>query len=401
VGLLIAASAFAQEEDEVCPNLKGDRLAPGALRRALQAHEEWFLRGGWLVGPTVPGKAIFCNLDLSGAKLAGAVLGWADLAGADLSDADLRGAILFEADLRGADLRLANLSEVELSRADLTDADLLYAVLDGADLTDADVTGANLRGAELRGADLHGTDLTGAKLSYAALAGAEYAPVTAPAKGHLAGLRGLDTVHFPPGESSGLVQLRAQLAEVGLRDLERQATYAIERQTTEHKLAEWDAHPLLALEGAFRLVFFEWTTAYGLYPGRALLLLLALIGLFAPVYLIPLRSWSGRGGIYRVWPERRLEGMGHRAELMKEAKVERLRPWGPGVAGYALWFSLLSAFHIGWRELNVGNWLARLQAREYLLHPTGWVRVVAGVQSLLSVYLLAIWALTYFGRPFQ
>jgi hypothetical protein len=26
---------------------------------------------------------------------------------------------------------------------------------------------------------------------------------------------------------------------------------------------------------------------------------------------------------------------------------------------------------------------------------------VAGLQSLLSVYLLAIWALTYFGRPFQ
>jgi hypothetical protein len=60
----------------------------------------------------------------------------------------------------------------------------------------------------------------------------------------------------------------------------------------------------------------------------------------------------------------------------------------------------LSAFHIGFRELNVGNWISRLQAREYALQAVGWVRVVAGVQSLLSVYLLAIWALTYFGRPF-
>lgn len=32
---------------------------------------------------------------------------------------------------------------------------------------------------------------------------------------------------------------------------------------------------------------------------------------------------------------------------------------------------------------------------------TGWARTVSGIQSLLSVYLLAIWALTYFGRPFE
>jgi hypothetical protein len=37
----------------------------------------------------------------------------------------------------------------------------------------------------------------------------------------------------------------------------------------------------------------------------------------------------------------------------------------------------------------------------YALRATGWVRVVSGLQSLLSVYLLAMWALTYFGRPFQ
>jgi hypothetical protein len=29
------------------------------------------------------------------------------------------------------------------------------------------------------------------------------------------------------------------------------------------------------------------------------------------------------------------------------------------------------------------------------------VRVVSGAQSLISVYLVAMWVLTYFGRPFQ
>jgi hypothetical protein len=61
----------------------------------------------------------------------------------------------------------------------------------------------------------------------------------------------------------------------------------------------------------------------------------------------------------------------------------------------------MSAFTIGFREFNVGTWSARVQAHKYSLEPTGWVRVVSGLQSLLSVYLLAIWALTCFGRPFE
>ncbi len=42
-----------------------------------------------------------------------------------------------------------------------------------------------------------------------------------------------------------------------------------------------------------------------------------------------------------------------------------------------------------------------MQPREYTLRAKGWVRVVSGVQSLFSVYLIAMWALTYFGRPFE
>ena len=64
-------------------------------------------------------------------------------------------------------------------------------------------------------------------------------------------------------------------------------------------------------------------------------------------------------------------------------------------------FSLLSAVHIGWRDLNVGNWITRIQPRGYTLRATGWVRTVSGIQSLISVYLLALTILTYFGRPFD
>jgi hypothetical protein len=60
----------------------------------------------------------------------------------------------------------------------------------------------------------------------------------------------------------------------------------------------------------------------------------------------------------------------------------------------AFYFSLLSAFAIGWRELNVGTWLTRIQRREYTLRGSGWVRTVSGVQAVISVYLVALWVLT-------
>ena len=68
---------------------------------------------------------------------------------------------------------------------------------------------------------------------------------------------------------------------------------------------------------------------------------------------------------------------------------------------WGLYFSLLSAFRIGWRDLSLGNWLVRMQRREYVLKATGWPRVISGVQSLVSVYLLALWLLSYFARPFE
>ena len=66
----------------------------------------------------------------------------------------------------------------------------------------------------------------------------------------------------------------------------------------------------------------------------------------------------------------------------------------------AMFFSLMSAFNIGFREINFGRWVRMLTKREYDLKARGWARTVSGLQSLLSVYLIALWVLTYFGRPF-
>lgn len=106
-------------------------------------------------------------------------------------------------------------------------------------------------------------------------------------------------------------------------------------------------------------------------------------------------------GFYRICLRGRIKRSAEGFEAADDEIIERLKARGFSALGRALHFSVISTFHLGWRDLNVGTWLARLQPHEYALRAKGWPRVVSGVQSLISVYLIAMWVLTYFGRPFE
>jgi hypothetical protein len=277
-----------------------------------------------------------------------------------------------------------------------------------ADLRGANLRGADLRGANLRGADLRGADLSEANLSEANLAKADLASVVFQPKPQsltsvvdIESARGLDQLRFTSSPTA-LVVLRERFAKAGLRDHERQVTYAkLHSQTIE----KWNAGGFRqTVEAGFSYLAFDLTCGYGLDYGRPLRILGPMILLFALVYTIALRG-RGHAALWRVWQTDRIQ------KDQGQSDPERLswdlaKPTGAffrlsRALGLGLLFSLLSAFQIGWRELNIGNWISRLQPREYTLRATGWVRVVSGAQSLLSVYLLALWVLTYFGRPFE
>jgi uncharacterized protein YjbI with pentapeptide repeats len=436
VSLLLAGTTSAQEP-KTCPRpepWKSGAWKPTEkeLQRILFDHGKWAEKWRAEAEDFFPfssasdpkGRANLCNADLEHGDLKNA-----DLAGANLNGAYLVYAKLDSADLTAAELNNANLVGAKLNSAKFWQATMNHALLAGAELNNADLSGvelnnaslirANLNNATLEGAKLNkaelvearlensnlgGVSLAGAQLAHANLTGATYAPVSAAPDPYVAGIKGLDTVTFPAGKETGLVQLRELLQKAGLRDLERQATYAIEHRKTSHAIADWREKPGAAAEGILRNVAFNWTTGYGLYPGRALNIIVALWLVLIPVYFWPIRLALKRpsvGSIYQVWSSDRITATGGNVSLSKSADVNRLEGGTLGALYYAAYFSLLSAFHIGWRDLNVGAWIARLQPREYALRATGWVRVVSGTQSLLSVYLLALWVLTYFGRPFQ
>ena len=130
-------------------------------------------------------------------------------------------------------------------------------------------------------------------------------------------------------------------------------------------------------------------------PERPLFIMIGLIFLFTIPYAISIRTSKKKNGIWKTWISGRM-----RKDLGTD-KPELLRQKGRQAWLNGFYFSVLSAFNIGWRELNVGNWIARIQPNEYKLQASGWTRALSGVQSIISVYLLALSVLAYFGRPFE
>src|SRR5258708_10838538 len=82
------------------------------------------------------------NIDLSGAHLSKADLGFADLRDANLYRANLRNANLRDANLSRANLRDANLSRATLDKTNLTDATLTHCAIYGISVWNVQLNGA-------------------------------------------------------------------------------------------------------------------------------------------------------------------------------------------------------------------------------------------------------------------
>jgi len=325
----------------------------------------------------------------------------ANLSGFDLREANLSGALIFEANLTNSDLSYADLSKANLNKANLTEAslgktNLSEAILIGANLTEASMIRTNLQKANLLLANLKDAKIFWADLN---LVESEPIPGSLPYIFSLTSAKNLSTMRFF-NSPSALIDLREAFKKAGMRKQEREITYAIRRS---------ERFGMDFVEREFNWLLFDLTSQYGMSPQRPLQILALLILLFSIPYMFALQS-KGKSGIWAIWPADRVHK--EKGEQNPSRVTENFffphaysMWWEPGrgtrlILG-SLYFSILSAFNIGWRDLNVGAWITRIQTREYFLRATGWVRSASGIQSLISVYLLALWFLTYFGRPFE
>ncbi|MBV8356860.1 MAG: hypothetical protein JO189_02855 [Deltaproteobacteria bacterium] len=177
-------------------------------------------------------------------------------------------------------------------------------------------------------------------------------------------------------------------------------TCSIQRNITRDQLNQFPSPGWIT--GILRTVGLEWTTAYGLYPELALLWIQLLGAAATPAYMFAMLQPTAESGIIKVFTADRLDETA--GDPIDEEKVKKqlvhAQRWREALRT-AAYFFLISAVNIGFEEFSPGDWIRRLQRREYSLEAVGWVWVVVGVQALLRVYLLVMWVLTQFGQSFE
>jgi hypothetical protein len=323
-----------------------------------------------------------------------------------------------ECTFKGRDLRLANLDSFGTEEADFSGADLIavswrdsqfwHANLKAAQLIAADLRGSKFLACDLSGADLsearlsnatigRGTSLRDTTLAFADLSGAFFEPSDV-TDVQLFNATGLSELRFVV--PTAIINLRKSCKDKGLDREARELTASL----FKGNLAAAPLHVRLFsnyVQGGL-------LTSYGVKPWNAIAMLVGLIPIFAIVYAVALFS-KGPSGIYVVHfvdgtLERTQRQLRIRSRMLCRRQVRPIRRAckdGSLILRVSLYFSILTAFQIGYRDFNIGSWISRLQRTGYSLKPTGWVRTISGTQALCSVYLLALWAITFFGNPFE
>ena len=137
-------------------------------------------------------------------------------------------------------------------------------------------------------------------------------------------------------------------------------------------------------------------------PWRALWILLGSVFLFGFIYFfLPLefeRPWEKLGDFHRVKEklDDQARGDGLKDTFLESEPILETHGIGGWRRRDALWFSFLSATHFGTKWLSAQTIFRRLQKEDYRIEPTKWLRVISGFQSVLSIFLLGLFAVTYF-----
>lgn len=381
----------------------------------LKKHKLWVLEG--MKSDEDVRIANFCGASLKERYLPGVTLRKAKLWGINLQKANLE-----RADLQEAMIPFGLLQGAKFLKANLENSNLSFSHLEKTNFTDANFQSAMLIGAKIQGINFSEANLKGARVSNIDFQNVvlQLKPGGIPFIPDFGNAINISKILYDTSPHT-LIELRKGFKEAGMRQQEREITYAIEHG---RRIRAWNEESFLGpLEAGFKYIMFEFTSNYGMSPGRPLQILALIFCLFSVPYMLALRAYPNQGKIIasflnksemthvegRFIYKRATNDQPYEVHVNGEWFFPNIRKFEKltflanylGIVFGGFYFSLLSTFRLGWRDLNVGTWISRIQPRDYTLRATGWVKFVSGMQSLVCVYLLALWALTYFGRPFE
>ncbi|MCV6637836.1 pentapeptide repeat-containing protein [Candidatus Albibeggiatoa sp. nov. NOAA] len=374
--------------------------------------------------------ANFTNVDLVQANLSGAYLFYTNFTSAKLYETNLTDASVYDANFSNAGMGATNLTDAFLQKIDSTGSYLEDSNFTGADLSQANLSDVLSLKLNLTKADLTKTNLSNIKLHETNFNQSIFHPDSKLISnidisefsskvlrkqdkffGHV------NYYHEKAQEiAPAMVVLRNEYKKAGMRESERIVTNLIQTRIEQANI-ENEKDVWKQLEGWLSKIFFNWTTAYGLEPQRALNILVFLVGFFAFIYWLALRFDSKHNQFEIIWESkpqtcnsrRGIKAGKQNQDICIPLRLKRTKigwlSWlwfELKILRIAIYFSFLSAFTIGWRQYNIGNWVRQLQTRDITLRiRKGWIRSVSGFQALMGLYLLVIWMLTQFGRPFE
>ncbi len=360
--------------------------------------------------------ANFSDATLTDTKFQQADLTYANFMNAQLTNSNFRGSTLTSANFTNANLNNATFNFATLHLVTLNDATAENAYFERADLSSANLSQTNLTNADLRNANLSRAKLIKTLIKQTDFANANFKetlfePIHTemPNLISLSTAKNFESITYETDTSSRatLTALRNAYKEIGMRSMERVITATIKKRDM---VLAWHSGSWGKVESFISYILFYMTSNFGSNPGRPIRIFLLLVLVYAIPYRIALSRARVHSGIFVIWTNKFYQPSSqqmHERELkhllkmrpqhtLKQMIHEQLR-----LIRIALFFSLVSAFSIGWRQINVSNWILKLQTREYCMRGRGWVRTLAGSQSLISAYLIVMWLLTYFGRPFE
>lgn len=347
-------------------------------------------------------------------------------------------------DLRNADFSGLRFNRHSLREMDFSGANFVGASLCGLDeriqptflkFDDADFTGANLSHSDFTGASFVrakfiDTDLVGSIFVDADLAGALFEPSTLPSIDGFARARNIEKISFRTSPKA-LNEMRRELDEAGDGKQARAVSYAL-NETKDAQLLhscrppdetgkDWIVSGLSPMRRPdhmacttyyFRKALFEKPNAYGMSRSRPLLLLTVVWAIGTLMYwgflqtnrrsnvLIRLSNQAHtRNHDFRIqrhyWAYRNRKGRRSRTTRVILAIRDQVR-----LASAAAFYSLTSVTALSFREWDPSRWLSLLLDRKYEVIGRGWVKRLAGLQSLISLYLLVLLVLSFFELPF-
>jgi hypothetical protein len=216
------------------------------------------------------------------------------------------------------------------------------------DLRDAFLTGANLSNAQVDGAEFSGAHLRGV--------------IFVPAPWNQAPLD-IDKAH-----DIGWLQFKDNSPVVELL----KKTYP--RDSELHK--QISAACRRTNETLWQKVLLDWTCEWGANPVRPLELLATIICLCTVIYWAALHFPSRNNGLYlQTSSKRRRIPVWRRGLIVREARSFAL----------AFCFSVRSSINLGFGPFTPRDWVAILTSADYDIKATGWLRSVAGFQSIFGL----------------